>query len=136
MDRPPLLGLWHVALNVPDVEAALAFYRDVVGLRVEWRPDPDNVYLTGGRDNLALHRGEVGPAPGALDHIGFALPTAEAVDAWAAHLRAHGVPLLREPKTHRDGARSCYAQDPAGNTVQFIHHPPLAPPACGPEASA
>ncbi len=26
-----------------------------MGYEVEWRPDPDNVYLHGGRDNLALH---------------------------------------------------------------------------------
>ena len=37
-----------------------AFYVDVLGFRVEWEPDPDNVYLTSGVDNLALHR-----APGA-----------------------------------------------------------------------
>ena len=32
------------------------FYVDVLGFAVEWEPDPDNVYLTSGRDNLALHR--------------------------------------------------------------------------------
>ena len=29
-----------------------------MGMQVEWRPDPDNVYLTSGNDNLALHRVE------------------------------------------------------------------------------
>ena len=128
--RPPLMGLWHVALTVPDVEAALAFYRDVVGMALEWRPDPDNVYLTSGRDNLALHKGDVLPdVPGALDHIGLVLPSADAVDAWAEYLRARGHAPEREPRTHRDGARSFYVRDPAGNLVQFIHHPPLAPAA-------
>jgi predicted enzyme related to lactoylglutathione lyase len=36
------------------------------------------------------------------------------------------VKILKEPKTHRDGARSFYCLDPAGNTVQMIYHPPLA----------
>ena len=132
MDRPPLCGLWHVALNVPDVEASLAFYRDVVGMQVEWRPDPENVYLTSGRDNLAIHKEdgvpsyEEDPKPSALDHIGFALPDAGAVDAWAGYFRERGHTLVKEPKTHRDGARSFYVRDPSGVLVQFIYHPPLA----------
>ncbi|MEZ6189303.1 MAG: VOC family protein [Planctomycetota bacterium] len=123
---PPLNGMWHVALNVEDVERALAFYRDVVGLEVEWRPDPDNVYLTSGRDNVALHKGQ--GQPGRLDHIGFVVPTPDAVDAWAAWLESQGVTLEKAPKTHRDGARSLYVRDPEGTLVQFIHHPPISQP--------
>ena len=70
---PPPLGLWHVALQVRDLAACEAFYTGLLGLRVEWRPDPDNVYLTSGRDNLALHRVADAPAERAnqrLDHIG------------------------------------------------------------------
>jgi catechol 2,3-dioxygenase-like lactoylglutathione lyase family enzyme len=127
-DTPPLVGLCHVALNVPDVEESLAFYRDAVGLKIEWHPDPDNVYLTSGRDNLALHKSSAprGSA-GALDHIGFALPDAESVDSWARHLEARGHTLEKQPKTHRDGARSFYVRDPSGILVQFIHHRPLVP---------
>lgn len=133
MDRPsPPIGLHHVALSVPDLEAAEHFYVELMGMRVEWRPDPDNVYLTGGRDNLALHR-HPGPGPAfgrpgtqQLDHIGFVLARAEDVDAWFLFLRAHGVRMKTEPRTHRDGARSFYCEDPAGVTVQIIHHPPLA----------
>lgn len=124
--RPPLRGLWHAALKVRDLEAALRFYRDLVGMRVEWHPDPDNVYLTSGRDNLALHRDATADArQGTLDHLGFALPTRDDVDAWAAWFQAHEWPIERPPRTHRDGARSFYLRDPAGNLVQFLHHPPL-----------
>ena len=91
MTRPPLAGLWHVALNVVDVERALSFYQGDLGFAVEWRPDADNVYLTSGRDNLALHRVDaIAEGKGRLDHIGFVLPTPEAVDAWAAYLQARG----------------------------------------------
>jgi catechol 2,3-dioxygenase-like lactoylglutathione lyase family enzyme len=127
-----MAGLWHVALNVVDLERALAFYEGDLGLRVEWRPDADNVYLTSGRDNLALHRvdriADV-DARGRLDHLGFVLPSADSVDAWAAFLQGRGHALAQAPKTHRDGARSFYLRDPAGNLVQFIHHPPLERPA-------
>lgn len=131
--RPPApLGLHHVALFVPDLAAAEHFYVALMGMQVEWRPDPDNVYLTGGRDNLALHRltnrsdEYDNPASQKLDHIGFILQTPEDVDAWYAFLKEAGVRIKTEPRTHRDGARSFYCEDPAGVSVQLIYHPPLA----------
>ena len=54
-----MLGIRHVALYVADLAAAERFWVDVMGYAVEWRPDPDNVYLCGARDNLALHRKDV-----------------------------------------------------------------------------
>lgn len=130
MRRPETLGrLWHVALQVRELEACERFYTELLGMRVEWRPDADNVYLTSGHDNLALHRAaDIGAAAQRLDHIGFVLATPAAVDAWHAFLVAQGVSILKPPKTHRDGARSFYCTDPAGNVIQLIYHPPLAPP--------
>ena len=130
MKRPSAVpGLHHVALNVRDLKACENFYTELLGMRVEWRPDPDNVYLTGGSDNLALHRVPSGTEPGPaqrLDHIGFVLREIGEVDAWHAFLKANGVAIVKEPRTHRDGARSFYCRDPDGNTVQMIFHPPLA----------
>jgi catechol 2,3-dioxygenase-like lactoylglutathione lyase family enzyme len=128
--RPPATaGLRHVALNVRDLEACVRFYTDLLGMRVEWRPDADNVYLTGGNDNLALHRAASTIDPKAsqrLDHIGFVVNEIGDVDVWFAFLRSKGVTILKEPRTHRDGARSFYCQDPDGNVVQLIYHPPLS----------
>ena len=128
MERPTHLGLRHLALNVGDVERMRAFYVDVMGFVVEWAPDPDNVYLTSGRDNLALHKAEglAAPGTGALDHLGVIVGEARHVDAWAAFLESKGVALDLKPKTHRDGARSCYFRDPEGNRIQVIHHPPIS----------
>ena len=128
--RPPLIGIRHVALFVPDLEIAERFWVDVMGYAVEWRPDPDNVYLCSGSDNLALHQASamVGgdPVPQRLDHIGLAVPTADDVDAWAAHLTAHGLALKAAPRSHRDGSRSLYFHAPDGVLVQIIHHVPLS----------
>lgn len=126
--RPPAhAGLRHVALFVQDLEACERFYVDLLGLHVEWRPDEDNVYLSSGQDNLALHRAP-GPAPSGavLDHIGFLLRRIEDVDPWHVFMRDNGAPIAAVPRTHRDGARSFYCLDPAGNRVQIIFHPPLA----------
>jgi catechol 2,3-dioxygenase-like lactoylglutathione lyase family enzyme len=129
MKRPEAhAGLRHVALNVRDLAACERFYVELLGMRVEWRPDPDNVYLTSGNDNLALHRaaGDLTETGQHLDHIGFILREPAHVDAWHQFLVANGVDIVKPPKTHRDGARSFYCRDPDGNVVQFIHHPPIA----------
>jgi len=127
-ERPgPTAGMHHVALFVEDLAACEHFYIDLLGMRAEWRPDPDNVYLTSGSDNLALHRLKADySGPQHLDHIGFLLNTAEEVDQWFEFLRQHGITMKTNPRTHRDGARSFYCSDPGGNTVQMIYHPPLA----------
>lgn len=128
MKRPnPTSGMRHVALNVKDVAACERFYAGLLGMRVEWRPDADNVYLTSGNDNLAIHRAQAGASGAqALDHIGFILNAMEDVDAWHEFLKENGVLIAKQPKTHRDGARSFYCKDPEGVTVQMIYHPPLA----------
>ena len=132
MDRPTHAGLRHLALNVRELDAMKRFYVDLLGFAVEWQPDPDNIYLSSGIDNLALHRAtevagqerEARPSP--LDHLGLIVKTADDVDRWAAFLESRGVALDAKPKTHRDGARSCYFRDPDGNHVQIIHHPPIS----------
>ena len=128
--RPRHLGLRHLALHVRAFEETRRFYLDVLGFRVEWEPDADNSYLTSGTDNLALHRAPAGDGgrETALDHLGILVPEARDVDAWAAWLDSRGVALASRPRTHRDGARSLYLEDPDGNRIQIIHHPPLSPP--------
>jgi catechol 2,3-dioxygenase-like lactoylglutathione lyase family enzyme len=133
--RPPATaGLRHVALFVRKFEETERFYVELLGMAVEWRPDPDNVYLTSGVDNLALHRATSGAVDGfqRLDHIGFILNTPEDVDCWHDFLAAHGVSISAQPRTHRDGARSFYCRDPDGTVVQMIYHPPLAVPSAAP----
>jgi catechol 2,3-dioxygenase-like lactoylglutathione lyase family enzyme len=133
---PPSLGVRHVALNVADVARAEAFYVGVLGFREEWRPDPDNLYLILNGDNLAIHRfvprdeadahafrSRQGQA---LAHFGIVVKLPADVDAWATHLRAHGIKLLAEPRTHRDGARSLYCADPDDNVIQILYHPPIS----------
>ncbi len=125
-----------MALNVADVARAEAFYCGVLGFAVEWRPDPDNLYLRLHGDNLALHTFKPRDEDDArafresrgqrLGHLGIVVRRMEDVDAWAAHLDQHGVTILAAPRTHRDGARSLYCADPDGNAVQILYHPPIS----------
>jgi catechol 2,3-dioxygenase-like lactoylglutathione lyase family enzyme len=131
-ERPVHAGLRHLALRVHDLDAMKRFYVELLGFAVEWEPDADNVYLSSGIDNLALHRSaptagrSKPPADGPLDHLGLIVRTADDVDRWAAFLESRAVPIDARPRTHRDGARSCYFKDPDGNSIQIIHHPPIS----------
>ena len=127
--NPGFVGLRHAALYVRDVDRSLAFYRDVLGMELEWKPDEENVYLTSGSDNLALHQLPAGREPGAvqmLGHIGFAVRSRDDVDAWARRVEKMGVELAKRPKTHRDGSRSFYFYDPDRILIQLIYHTPIS----------
>ena len=125
--RPhPTSGMRHVALFVPDFDAACHFYIELMGMSVEWQPDPDNIYLCSGNDNVALHNKpdnvNLDPAHQRLDLI----DEMDDVDSWYDFLKANKVKIQNEPRTHRDGARSFYCLDPAGTLVQLMYHPPLS----------
>lgn len=123
------ISLRHVAIFAQKFSDTVRFYKDILGMHVEWEPDEDNVYLTFGSDNLAIHRMKNDfewPSQQRLDHIGFCLKTLEDVDLWYTFLSSQEVSMKTEPRTHRDGARSFYCFDPEGNTIQMIYHPPIA----------
>jgi catechol 2,3-dioxygenase-like lactoylglutathione lyase family enzyme len=121
----PPLGLRHLALRVKDPQASKRFYQDCFGMKIVWEPDPDNVYLSSGIDNLALHRDAVA-GPGALDHFGFVVGSKEEVDAVAARLLAQGVTIAEGTRDHRDGSRSFYCLDPDGLRIQVLYEPSLS----------
>jgi catechol 2,3-dioxygenase-like lactoylglutathione lyase family enzyme len=127
MKKPqPTAGLRHVALTIKNFTECEHFYTQLIGMKVDWRPDDDNLYLTSGSDNLALHRAPADFSPSShqrLDHIGFFLSVKEEVDTWFEYLKFHQVTIKAVPKDHRDGTRSFYCADPDGNVVQFIYIP-------------
>jgi catechol 2,3-dioxygenase-like lactoylglutathione lyase family enzyme len=125
----PTRGLRHVALNVADVAVSVEFYTSLFGMQVVWQPDPENVYLSSGCDNLALHKvsTSISPQGQRLDHLGFLVEKPDDVDRAAAALTARRIPLLKEPRTHRDGSRSLYFADPDGNVIQILYEPTLSP---------
>jgi catechol 2,3-dioxygenase-like lactoylglutathione lyase family enzyme len=137
-ETPAMLGLRHLALFVARERFAATqrFYREGLGMAVDWEPDEDNVYLSSGRDNLALHASDEAPTGaaasgrGPLDHLGFMVPDLSALEAWHARLSKGasewGIELLGHPRLHRDGASSFYLIDPAGHRVQLLHMPTIS----------
>lgn len=122
----PHSGLRHIALLVQQLEKCVDFYSTLLGLKIVWQPDPDNIYLSSGTDNLALHRAAKDidtKGTQRLDHLGFFLKQKADVDAWYQFLKEKNVKIIAAPKDHRDGTRSFYCADPDGNVVQLIYYP-------------
>ena len=127
MQKPkPTAGMHHVALFVQHFDECAHFYTTLLGMSIDWQPDSNNLYLSSGNDNLALHRAPEDFSPDKnqrLDHIGFFLSEREEVDIWYHYLKNQNVMIKALPKDHRDGTRSFYCADPDGNTVQLIYYP-------------
>jgi len=96
---PGLNEIDHIAIPVTDVAAAVAWYTHTFQCKVEYQ---DSTWALLGFANirLALVIPEQHPA-----HIGFVSPHAGQFGAL---------------KLHRDGTRSCYVTDPAGNSVEVL----------------
>jgi catechol 2,3-dioxygenase-like lactoylglutathione lyase family enzyme len=135
MNRPTagLKGLWHVALKVADLSRSRAFYEALFGMRVVWHPDPENVYLSSGQDNLALHQiplselADYKQGTGQyLDHVGFIVDSSDTVDRLFRDAEQAQATIVKRPTRHRDGSYSFYVADPDGNTVQVLYEPNIS----------
>jgi catechol 2,3-dioxygenase-like lactoylglutathione lyase family enzyme len=133
MSTSGIRGLWHVALRVKDLPRSESFYAELFGMKVVWRADADNVYLSSGSDNLALHQIAAGDcheydqsAAQFLDHLGIIVDSPESVRGLFEDAQRRGVKIVKEPTGHRDGSYSCYLADPDGNTVQVLYEPTLS----------
>ncbi len=127
-----MIGLCHLALRVQAMARSRAFYQDLLEMKVVWEPDPENIYLSSGRDNLALHQMPEGQSlppetehRQPLDHFGFIVESKEAVDQILEKMQRAHVPILQPVRLHRDGSYSFYMRDPDGNRVQILYEPRL-----------
>jgi catechol 2,3-dioxygenase-like lactoylglutathione lyase family enzyme len=119
----------HVVLTVADVEASVAWYRDVLGMQPATFGDGRRAVHFGAH-KLNFHPLDGGtaapvaarPTPGSAD---LCLVVQDSADAVLVRLRSHGV----EPETgpvRRTGARgpmtSVYVRDPDGNLVELASY--------------
>jgi catechol 2,3-dioxygenase-like lactoylglutathione lyase family enzyme len=126
-----VLGLDHQNIRVANLDRALGFYRDALGMREVRRNTRDD----GSVSLLALRAGNcvvfLQPAPGytppsdpkasGLDHYSLEIEAQDAA-ALAARLRARGVEVVTGPVkrwgAHGDGT-SVYVRDPDGHQVEL-----------------
>ena len=122
------LGIKLLTLKVKNFDNCLKFYTDILGMDIDWQPDDDNVYLSNGKDNLALHKDsnlDLSSKNNRLDHYGIMLKTKDDVDYWFNFIKSHDVEIFKDIKDHRDGSRSFYCYDPDKNILQIMWHPTL-----------
>ena len=122
------LGIRHLALKVSKFKECLHFYNVILKMEIDWQPDDKNVYLTNGKDNLALHFDNNIDLSSQcrLDHFGILLQKREDVDLWHSYVCENNVKIFKPVNNHRDGSRSFYCYDPDGNIVQLIWHPKIS----------
>jgi catechol 2,3-dioxygenase-like lactoylglutathione lyase family enzyme len=128
-----ILNVAEAVLYVDDLPAAVAFYRDVLGLPVSasfadaafLQAGPDSTVILFDRAGLARrksqipHHGAEGPG-----HVALAVAGAD-MDTWREKLLASGVNIEHE-QDWPQGTHSIYFRDPAGNSVELIeddHYP-------------
>lgn len=123
MSSPWIEGLRSVALFVPDLAKAEAFYTETWHLEVAHRGD-GVLYLRGtGTDEylLALHAGGEVPQ---VRQVTLRARSREALDEVAARVQAAGGRLLAAPhRLDKDpaGGVGLKFQDPHGRTIQVVH---------------
>ena len=120
----------HVALKVKNVAQSKIFYQEILGMEVVWEPDAENVYLSSGCDNIAIHAVSANFAASAeekqLDHLGFIVESTERVKELEQEFIAKGVRIVHPFKAHRDGSASFYCADPDGIVIQMLYEPHLS----------
>lgn len=134
---PPIERLLETFLVVEDVEAASAFYRNVLGLDPHGAPGERGcLFRIPGDQLLGLVAREAADAPNELPggtvpavlrepgaeagptaHLAFAV-SREAFDAWKDRLVESGVEVLAVVKWER-GGRSLYFRDPDGHLLEL-----------------
>jgi catechol 2,3-dioxygenase len=131
----PAVRVGHVHLRVADLDRALAFYRDALGLGVtaDGRgAGLDAAFLAAGdyHHHIGLNTWESAggtPAPRGhtgLDHVAFLYPGRRELGRAVRRLLDHGHPI--DHGTDHGGTVSVYLSDPDGNGVELYYDRPRA----------
>jgi glyoxalase family protein len=137
--RLRIAGIHHVTLLCGSLERSVAFYRNVLGMRVvDQGPAPDDPSARQlvfgderGRPGTLitcleyprLRRGTVGA--GSTHHFALTVESAEELEGWRTYLTSRGVPCSEVlDRVHH---RSLYLRDPDGHVVELASAGPGYP---------
>ena len=115
----------RVILRPARPDAALRFYRDVLGLAIYREFPGGTVFFLG---NGLLEVSGTADTAAAADGAGLRLwLQVRDLEAVHAHLRGHGVPVLREPRREAWGLDEMWVADPDGTRIVMVEIPPEHP---------
>jgi catechol 2,3-dioxygenase-like lactoylglutathione lyase family enzyme len=117
----------NVRYIVNDVDAAIPFYTDMLGFKLEMHPAPGFASLSRGDLQLLLNRPGAGgagqampdsqrPAPGGWNRIQIEVDDLEAT---VEKLKSSGVRFRNEIVTG-NGGKQILVEDPSGNAVELF----------------
>ena len=120
----------RVRYIVEDVDAAISFYTEALGFKVDLRPAPGFAAVSRGDLHLLLNRPGVGgagqampdgrlPAPGGWNRIQIEV---DDLAATVERLRSAGVRFRNEILTGM-GGRQILLEDPSGNPIELFEPP-------------
>ncbi|HYE78398.1 MAG TPA: VOC family protein [bacterium] len=122
-----ITGIQDFYYNVQDMDRAVAFYRDVLGMAVEDSSEWWSSLRCGGQ-RIGLHGTGGQPVPAVPRdshgaHAGGTLTLGtDDIEAAVARLRAAGVPLLGDVMREEWGSIAVF-EDPDGNVLKVMQPP-------------
>src|SRR4051812_21387830 len=111
MPTPRLVGINHVALEVRDLDEALAFWASLFEIKVEHEPENRMAFIDMGDQFLALAESST-PTPPSGAHFGLVVDDKEAV---RTRLGDHGIEVIGTPPRLN-------FRDPSGNLIQVVQY--------------
>lgn len=112
--------LHHVNVNVDDLDRAVAFYRDVIGLPLDSTPDQgfrSQFFRLG--TNQQIHMNEIADSHQFRGHFCIVAPDFVAVFRRAKQAGAIDVQAWGRVRRLPSGAMQMFVRDPAGNLVEI-----------------
>jgi len=123
-----IVGLSHACFVVSDLDRALRFYGDALGLKLAFElkvPEAglEGVYLhVGGRTFIELFKGEPAPSQPNASYKHICLEVDD-MESTVAALREKGADVS-EVKLGQDGSYQAWLTDPDGNRVELHQFTP------------
>src|SRR5579884_1082552 len=115
----------HTALKVSDLEAAVHFYRDLIGLpfvRSQGPAERPEVVWLRGLQLIRRPAGEIAPN-GALDHIGLGVDNIEAICSRLDQADTPvDTPLEQRQLATGQSLKVAFYRDPEGNRVELLKY--------------
>ncbi|PBC45645.1 extradiol ring-cleavage dioxygenase [Rhodococcus sp. ACS1] len=112
------VGVTHVVLNTVDIDAAVKFYCDILGMRVSDWSEHQMAFLRCNTDHhsIAFNQAEWT----SVNHVAYEMPTVDHFMRGIGRLRHHGTVPLWGPGKHGPGDNTfSYFADPAGLVCEY-----------------
>jgi catechol 2,3-dioxygenase-like lactoylglutathione lyase family enzyme len=116
-ERVKTTGLFHLAINVTDLDLSVKFYTDLFRIDVlRQQEDMAIMHTPGSDDSFVLFKASGPVAPSGIAHFGFKVDD-QNFDQAMDYVQKKGIRIISNPA--RNTGRFLYIEDPDGFVVQI-----------------